>query len=356
MYSSMKPPFIAEMLPYLRPGMKTWLTVRNDDIYSFRWGDPDYAREYILNMPPPAQLAGFYIGPDGFIWGRDFLDRELAGKALGPARPLVMQKQWYAFMLWGRLAYDPTLPDSHFEATFRARFPGVDAAALFAASNAASKIIPQATRFFWGDIDIRWFPEACARNARGTHFYTVAEFMNGVTMPGSNTLNIRQWRSKLLHQEPLGALSPLDAAAALSGMSDTALRLTAELRGQPARPGESRAALTLGDYEAMAELGLYYAEKIRGACDLALFDASGQPEHRAAAIAHLELALAAWRRYAAVRDAQYLPGFYSRIGRIDITALVAEAAKDIELARRWQPGSLRDDPKGQQNYDEQFHR
>ena len=51
MYSSVKPPFIAEMLPYLPEGMKTWLTVRNDDIYSFRWGDPDYTREYILNMP-----------------------------------------------------------------------------------------------------------------------------------------------------------------------------------------------------------------------------------------------------------------------------------------------------------------
>jgi hypothetical protein len=347
MYSSTKPPFIAEVMPYLKGGMKTWLTVRNDDIYSFRWGDPDYAREYILNMPPAAQLAGFYMGPDGFIWGRDFLDRQLAGQALGGDRPLVIQKQWYAFMLWGRLAYDPALPDAHFEATLAARFPGVDAAALFAASRAASQIIPQATRFFWGDIDERWFPEANARKDRGTHFYTVGEFMNGVTMPGSGLLNIRQWRDRLLHREPLGARSPLDAADALAGAAEATLHLVAALRAGPGSRPNSELRLTLGDYEAMAQLGLYYAEKIRGACDLALFDASRRPDQRSAAVAHLERALAAWKNYAAVRDAQYVPGFYSRIGWIDITALAAEAAKDIDLARGWQPGSLRYNPSAQ---------
>jgi hypothetical protein len=341
MYSSTKPPFIAEVLPYLKAGLKTWLTVRNDDIYSFRWGDPDYAREYIQNLPPPAQLAGFYMGPDGFIWGRDFLDRELAGQELGAARPLVMQKQWYAFMLWGRLAYDSTLPNSFFEATLRAHFPGVDAAALFAASNAASKIIPQATRFFWGDIDVRWFPEANARNVRGSHFYTVAEFMSGITMPGSGILNIREWRQRLLDHKPLDALSPLDAADALAGDAETTLRLVAKLRGDSRALQNRELRLTLGDFESMAQLGLYYAEKIRGACDLALYDARRETERQRSAIAHLERALIAWKSYAAVRDAQYVPGFYNRIGQIDITALAAEAAKDIDLARNWQPGALR---------------
>ena len=73
MYSSPKPPFIEKALPYLNPKLRTWLTVRNDDIYSFRWGDADYARAYIKAMPGADKMAGFYMGPDGFIWGRDFL-------------------------------------------------------------------------------------------------------------------------------------------------------------------------------------------------------------------------------------------------------------------------------------------
>ena len=40
----MAPKFIQEVLPEITPAHRTWLTVRNDDIYSFRWGDPDFAR------------------------------------------------------------------------------------------------------------------------------------------------------------------------------------------------------------------------------------------------------------------------------------------------------------------------
>jgi hypothetical protein len=45
MYSITKPPFVQPLLENIAPGMRTWLTVRNDDIYTFRYGDPAYARE-----------------------------------------------------------------------------------------------------------------------------------------------------------------------------------------------------------------------------------------------------------------------------------------------------------------------
>ena len=88
MYSIPNPPFIQPLLENLAPGRKTWLTVRNDDIYTFRFGDPAYAREYILNMPPADKMAGFYMGPDGYVWGRDFLERHPAPgpRPLGDAR------------------------------------------------------------------------------------------------------------------------------------------------------------------------------------------------------------------------------------------------------------------------------
>ena len=79
------------------------------------------------------------MGPDGYVWGRSFLERQ--PPAAGP-RPLVIEKQWYSFLLWGRLAYDPTLPNAHFERILAARFPGVPAATVFAASNAASGSCP----------------------------------------------------------------------------------------------------------------------------------------------------------------------------------------------------------------------
>ena len=252
MYSSEKPPFIEDLLQGMSPTMRTWLTVRNDDIYSFRWGDPDYARQYVTNIPGSDRVAGFYMGPDGYNWGREFIDREPE-----TPRQLVMKKQWYSFMLWGRLSYDPTLPNAFFERTLAVRFPQAPAAKLYAAISSASKIIPQTTRFFWGDIDIKWFPEACSQNSG---FYTVRQFVEGVAMPGAGVLNIRQWRTRLANGATMEGMTPLQVAEALNEDADKALAFVAELR--PLQGDSKELRLTLGDCEAMAHLGHYYAQKI----------------------------------------------------------------------------------------------
>jgi hypothetical protein len=137
MYSIPNPPFINDALPHITADHRTWLTVRDDDIYSFRWGNPEFAREFIRDMPGPDNLAGFYVGPDGYVWGQEFLSTEPE-----TPRQLVISKQWYSFMLWGRLSYEPDLPDSLFERTIASRFPEVPADKMFQAWSEASKIFP----------------------------------------------------------------------------------------------------------------------------------------------------------------------------------------------------------------------
>ncbi|MCU0915671.1 MAG: hypothetical protein MUC88_14065 [Planctomycetes bacterium] len=274
------PPFAKSTLEALPANLRTWLTVRNDDIYSFRWGDPTYARAYVRALPGPEKLAGYCMGPDGYIWGREFLSTEPDAP-----RQLVIQKQWYSFMLWGRLSYDPALPDGLFERSLAVRFPGMPAEKLLAASCAASKIIPQITRFFWGDIDLKWLPEACLSHPTHKGFYTVAHFMTGETMPGSGILNIRTYRDRLLADRPRDGITPPEVAQALKNHAQTTLQLLREL---PANPADKELRFTLGDLKAMAHLGDYYAEKILGATDLALFEKTGQAEQQAAAVRHLE--------------------------------------------------------------------
>jgi hypothetical protein len=341
MYSIPKPPFIQPLLDGLAPGRKTWLTVRNDDIYTFRFGDPTYAREYIANIPPADKIAGFYIGPDGYVWGRDFLERN---PAPGP-RPLVMEKQWYSFMMWGRLAYDPSLPDSHFERALAARHPAAPSPQVFRALQGASQVMPLITRFFWGDIDLKWFPEACwsHRRSKGGGFYTVRHFMEGSTMPGANVLNIRDWRQRLTARQPMTETTPLEIAAALDGAAADTSAALEKLRA-PAKQ-DTELQKTVNDCEALAWLGRYYAAKIRGACALALFDATGVKREQDAALDHLTAALDHWKKYAAIRDAHYVPALYNRLGYVDITALTEKVAADIDIARDWKPGTLKDDGK-----------
>ena len=337
MYSIPNPPFIQPLLENLAPGRKTWLTVRNDDIYTFRFGDPAYAREYILNTPPADKIAGFYMGPDGYVWGRDFLERN---PGPGP-RPLVIEKQWYAFMLWGRLAYDPSLPDSHFERILAARHPKASSAHLFRALQGASQVMPLTTRFFWGDIDLKWFPEACLSHPRSKGFYTVRHFMEGISMPGAEVLCIRDWRMRLTARQPMTETTPLEIADALVGAAAETFAALDTLREAAKQDAELRK--TGNDCEALAWLGRYYAAKIRGACALALFDANGDKFEHEAALRYLGDAHSHWKRYAAIHDAHYVPALYNRVGYVNVTELTEKVAADIEIARNWKPGSLKDD-------------
>jgi hypothetical protein len=315
MYSSPAPPFARKALAELPSHLRTWMTVRNDDIYSFRWGDPQYARDYIRNLPGPEKLAGYYMGPDGYIWGREFVSTEPE-----TPRQTVIRKQWYSFMMWGRLSYDPALPDSHFQRTLAAHFPEAPAPKLYEAFVRASRIIPQVTRFFWGDIDLKWFPEACLSHPvhhRG--FYTVKHFVEGASMPGGGAMNIAAYRAGARDGQ-----TPPQVAAALQSDAAAALKLVAELR--PAKDKELR--LTLGDLEAMSHLGNYYAAKILGATELAF-------DRKPSAVRHLEEALTHWRRYAAAATAQYKPQLLNRVGYFDLNALTARVEEDIEIARNW---------------------
>ena len=336
MYSIPNPPFIKEVLENLPPGRKTWLTVRNDDVYSFRWGNPQYAREYIRNIPGADKIAGFYMGPDGYIWGREFLSKH-------PRQPrqTVIAKQWYSFLLWGRLAYEPSLPDSRFEQLVASRFPRVDAKRLFTAWAEASQVFPLITRFFWGDIDLRWFPEACLSHPRHRGYYTVRHFVEGQSMPGSNVLSVLEWRKKKLSGEPLaGTVGPLEIASALDAAAEKALSGIGQLKAN----GDRELEETLGDIEAMAYLARYYSGKIRGAAALALYDRSGAANEKSEAVKSLDEALEAWKRYAARYTAQYTtPHLYNRVGWVDMNGLTTKAAQDVEIARRWQKGTIAQD-------------
>jgi hypothetical protein len=339
MYSVPNPQFIKPLLENIAPKMKTWLTVRNDDIYSFRFGDPAYAREYITNMPKEEIMGGFYMGPDGYILGRDFLDR----KPEPGKRPLVIDKQWYSFAQYGRLAYDPTLPDSHFEKMLAERHPKASSKDLFVALQSATQVMPLITRFFWKSIDCDWFPEACISHPTKSGFYTIKHFMEGSSMPDADVLCIRDWRKLLLEGKPKEQTTPLEIAVSLES---AALRIEASLGNlRSSANDDSELRKTILDLEAFAALGNYYAAKIRGSCALALFDHTADTFDHDRAIDYLDQALAHWKQYATVRDGQYLPALYNRLGVVDITALTAKVAEDIEIARNWKPGTLKDDGK-----------
>ena len=134
------------------------------------------------------------------------------------------------------------------------------------------------TRFFWGDIDVKWFPEACLSNPRFQGYYTVRHFIEGGTMPGAGVLNIIEWRTRLLARQEPGGVTPLEIAATLEANAAGALK-----------------ALPQGH----------------------------------------------WKDYSAAYTRQYVqPVLYNRVGRVDIPKLTEKVAADVQQARHWQPGTI----------------
>ena len=285
MYSSTKPPFVDKLCRQLADHkMHCWWNLRNDDIFTFRWGDPNYVRDFLSNLPPATITAGYYVGSDGYVWGRTFND-------VDPSRRgrMEIDKHWYRFMLWGRLGYDPTLKRPFFEKLIGYRLDATDAqaAVLYEAWRRASEIIPLVNRFHWRDWDFMWAVEGCMDQHKG--FHTVEDFIKTKPMPGSGMVSITKYADAVtVGQKPTG-ITPPQVAGELADFARSARQAAARARqAGPVRSVELQD--TLADIEALALLGDYYADKILGATDLAICRRTHDATRRASAIAHLQQA------------------------------------------------------------------
>jgi hypothetical protein len=333
MYSIPNPPFILPAMPLLSKTTRSWLTIRNDDIYSFRWGNNNFARQFIKSIPEPEKIAGYYMGPDGYCWGLDYLTK-------GNEHPLILEKQWYSFMLWGRLGYDPDLSDDIFLKTLQARFPQTPVKKIYQPWSASSMIFPWITRLVWGDIDLKWFPEANISHPTHKGFYTVGEYTVREPMPGSNIRNIYLWAGIFHEGIKDSLLSPMAVADTLSRLS---LETLNGLKALPSRNSSDFSEMNqmLADMESFAHIGNYYAAKIRAACHLALFDRYADQSDKNKAVAYLKEAKLYWAQYASVYDLFYKPALYNRVGFVDIPGLMKKVDEDITMAENWIPGSIK---------------
>ncbi len=120
MYSSPYITFEDFLLDEMPEGTRSWWNLRNDDMFYLRWGDPDYVRDFILGFDKH-KTAGYLMGSDGYVWSRVYNNTDPKFNGI-----LENDKHWYNFMLWGRLGYNPELPESRIKKQLKHRFPEVD--------------------------------------------------------------------------------------------------------------------------------------------------------------------------------------------------------------------------------------
>jgi hypothetical protein len=297
-----------------------WI-LNHDDILIHRWGDPDFVRSF-LGALPVGQTAGYLIGSQEYVWGREFTDLEYSQPRL-----LEIVKHRYSFMLWGRLGYDPTLDRAFFEKVLKDQFPTADSALLYEAWQSASRIIPLVNRFHWKADVGAWVPEGCM--GEGGQLLTVQDFIDPAysPMPGSGLMSIADTVSAIVGGTAAAGAAPLQTAGQLERWSDEAIEKAERIKLNSVLSGPL--GQTLADIEAMAWLGKYYAAVIRGAFDYALYKSTANANLRASAVEHLKEASRRWRNYAQKDSVRYTPQTLARTGKLDWWVLWEQTRRQI---------------------------
>lgn len=292
--------------------LKTIWTLRNDDNFYFRWGAPDFVREFIQKIPYDV-TQGFYYGSDQYVWGREFLSNDPETQ-----RQLEISKHWYHWMLWGRLGYNPQIPNGRFEKILKVHFPEIDASKLFAAWQLASMIYPITTGFHWGALDFQWYIESGqsrpdpAQTPSGYH--DVNRFISLPPHKGTGYISIPDFVKAILSNVKPHGITPYEIVDQLNNRADSSLRL---INGMNAT-GNKELLQTLSDIKSMAHLGKYCASKILGATELALFRSNFEKQHLDKALIALNHAAGEWRTYASLSLENYKnPLWTNRVGYVD---------------------------------------
>lgn len=292
--------------------LKTLWTLRNDDNYYFRWGAPDFVREFIKNIPYDIS-EGYYFGSDNYVWGREFL-----GKNSVEPRELEILKHWYSWKIWGRLGYNPDMGNERFVDIIQSRFPNVEAQEMFNAWQSASMVYPLVTGFHWAPLDFQWYIEASQAQPWASHtpsgFHDINRFITLRTHNGTDNISIPDYTRAYLSGSQIEGTTPLQVADQITHHADFSLNWVGGLNiGM-----DPELRITIDDIKTMALMGKHYAHKIRAATYLSLFRESLEREWYEKVHKELNLSADYFRRFASVAMANYHnPLWTNRVGYAD---------------------------------------
>jgi hypothetical protein len=303
-------------------------TMRNEDMFILRWGQPDFVREFVQRQSGKDYVGGAILGSECYIPALDYITKE------GPHKNWrwAFERQWLFYAVWGQLLYDPATPDARFEAMFDARFGKGTGKDLLAAWKLASRVPLHFASFHRGTWDGSIYTEGFSSwkdNAART-LIDIDTFIKHPVLDTRRYVNIADFVKTA--QVPQGASSPLNLADQLDRDRATTLKLVAKVRQR----GTVSSSLDceLADIEAWCAYGDYFAAKLRAGVALAKARAEQDLKQQQRAVAELETALTHWKRLADLGGRfNQLPVPSNSEMPFSWASLTPAVEKDIELAK-----------------------
>jgi hypothetical protein len=348
MYSSVGPhPEETRWLTQTTRPYKLLWHLRNDCIFQLRWGDPEFAGKTLANCGG-TDSAGFVMGSEIEIPGAD---RYHAAKTAAHRNwNFEFEKNWMRFAVWGRMGYDPKLPDAYWIDRFSERFGRAAGKDIFLALKNASKIIPTTTSFHWNYMNGDWYPEGNigswntsdgmtkANFREDGIFHNIREWIFNNVIDGS-LMNVPDYVASCVvkgEEAPGGVLTPPKVAAMLEEAADQCERRATAAASKVAR-GAKEWECTRLDLQASAALGRYYAEKITAATALMFYLASGDESAKDAAVKSLVKARDDWKRLAKITKSHYVTHEVWLVGQFDWAMYLPQVEEDIAIAQKMKP-------------------
>lgn len=323
----------------------TW-TARNEDFFCLRWGVPGFVRDHI-RANSPAYVGGYFIGSETYIPAKDYFTKP----GIKVNWKYAFERQWLFYKIWGRLLYNPDTPDEIFKAEFIRRY-GNDGNALFEASALAGTTPLRLASSFDFTWDFSLYSEgfmALNREAKRVEYISVdwqikqppidpdyvsvLDYVKTVRAGGS-------FESNKVTPPVLIDMLERDCTKALD-----------ILKNIKTSSGNNTLIQEVADVQVWANLGLYFAEKLKGAVALQTYRVQGGEENKKQAISHLEKALRFWDTVVSITRPLYndmpLVHFSEQDGkswkendhlRFHWEKLRPEVAKDIDIAKNATPG------------------
>jgi len=265
----------------------TWM-MRNEDFFALRWGVPSFIREHIAKNGSQDYVGGYFVGSDTYIPAKDYFT--------ATSEPVnwtyAFQRQWLFYKLWGRLLYNSSTPNSVFEAEFIRKYGGGASALLSAYEKASTTALRYATSInFTSDTMIYSEGMMVYDPQKNQRPLTVDRLISQKPLLPS-WLSVKDFVAQRNLPQVIAnaAMTPLKLADLLEADNNEALRLVKDI--DTTRDASLR--YEVADVKAWANLGLYYAEKLRGAVAVQSYRTSGGVQNRTEATQHLDKCLAYW--------------------------------------------------------------
>ncbi|MFC6734552.1 hypothetical protein ACFQH3_19420 [Haladaptatus sp. GCM10025707] len=285
-------------------------TVRNEDFFVLRWGDPDFIRDHIqANHASKSYVGGYIIGSEGYIPAKDLSHRVHEHQTWQYA----FEKQWLFYLLWGRLLYDPSTPDEVFEQAFETRYgPGLGERMLDG-FRLGSQMPEELAAFHAGTWDYTLYPEGFLAPIENmglddgvSPFISINELIDHQTLD-PDYLSIPTYLERVLDGQAIEdhLVTPLDVADRMTDTGESALALADSLKQE--RPDDVGAfECELCDIRTWGHLSLYFAEKLRAGVEFETYRMTGMNRWKTAVV-HLETAADHWDEICAITSDHYQP-------------------------------------------------